>query len=163
MKITRNDNFPMTKMAECIQAIEDGKRWIVERYPDVEDELDQYEIILKPGNIKSRHFDKERKIILARSNWIGFYARACREIGHGLKEHVGIYDREIVFMTNVIHELTHAVQTIRNFHRGNETDTTLNELAWLKQHKLPIYWRCFDGKTHVDLSHATIERKRKRK
>ena len=161
MNITSKDGFPINKIAECIQAIEDGKQWIVERYPDVEEELDQYEIILKPGNIKSRHFDKEKKIILARSDWIGFYARACREIGHGLKEHVGVYDREIVFMTNVIHELTHAVQNIRGFHRGNETDTTLNELTWLRQYKLPIYWRCFSSKSHVYLSHAMIERKRK--
>lgn len=157
-----DDKFPRTKIDSCLEAVQAGERWILERYPDVEEGLGLYAIGLKSGNTKSRIWFNRYEITLARSNWIGFYARACRDIGHGLKEHVGRYDKDLVFMTNVIHELTHAVQCVRNFHKRNETDTTRNELAWLKENKPGIFRRCFDGKAPEVFEHATIERKRRR-
>lgn len=162
MNIERGKGFPLTLAPECLKAIYRCRDWIVERYPDVEQRLNEYRIILKAGDIKSRHYDHEQKIELARTPWVNFYARACREIPK-LKQWVGEYDREMVFPTNVIHEFTHAVQNIRGFHRGNETDTTLNELAWMKDNLPGIYKRCWAGKPPEDLTHATIERKRRKK
>ena len=156
-----DDTFPRTKIDSCFEAIQAGERWILERYPDVEEGLGLWTVRLNGGT--SCHIDNEKMmIVLARSNWIGFYARACREIGHGLKERVGRYDKDLVFMPVVIHELTHAVQRIRNFHKKNETDTTRNELAWLKENKPGIFRRCFNGKAPEVFEHATIERKRRR-
>ena len=132
------------KMAAAFpQLIEDGISWMQQHYPDCN--FDEYSWELAGGQIRSVHRKSKKQIMICPTGYIGFYARACRQI-IGLKPVVGTYEPEMVVMTDIIHELTHAVQLLRKFHYGDECDTTNNELVWLQEHRPAIYRRCWMDK-----------------
>ena len=149
------------KMAAAFpQLLEDGERWILKHYPDmfIPSEMDFFYMVnyvLAGGSQKSR-FSRLRspdpnepaEILICPNPRLAFYAVACRQIV-GLKQFVGEYDPMTTVMCDIIHEMTHHVQNIRQFHRYNETDTTINELCWLQEHRPAIYRRCWSGKVPV--------------
>jgi hypothetical protein len=122
------------------QMIEDGIDWMHQHYPDVN--FDGYRWELAGGCIKSRHSRGRMRITICPTGYVGFYDRACRQI-IGLRRTVGKYAPEMVIMTDIVHELTHAAQYERDYHKGNECDTTINELCWLQEHHPAIYRRCW--------------------
>ncbi len=135
------------KMAAAFpQLIEDGISWMHQHYPDVN--FDGYRWELAGGRIRSTHWRRGMRILICPDGYVGFYARACRQL-IGLKRAVGTYEPEMVIMTYIIHELTHAAQYERNYHKGDECDTTVNELCWLQEHRPAIYRRCWSGKVPV--------------
>lgn len=114
--------------------------WMNLHYPEVDFGVVKWRLV--GGWVKSRYCHKTQEIKICHHGDICFYARACREIPR-LKEVVGKYHAEVGMATSIIHELTHHVQYARGFHKGNETDTTLNELCWLQERQPAIYARCF--------------------
>lgn len=135
------------KMAAAFpQLIEDGISWMHQHYPDVN--FDGYCWELAGGRIKSRLSRGRMRITICPTGYVGFYDRACRQI-IGLRRTVGKYAPEMVIMTDIIHELTHAAQYERDYHKGNECDTTINELCWLQEHRPAIYRRCWMDKVPV--------------
>jgi hypothetical protein len=135
----------------------DATLWMTQHYPDVDFSNITWEAT--GGQVKSRYFHREKRVLVCHSGFVGFYRRACREI-RGLKERVGTYHPSFVTPAAIIHELTHHVQHERGFHKGNETDTSLNELCWMREHRPGLFQRCFSGKP-PDILPAPIRPKRR--
>jgi hypothetical protein len=133
----------------------DAILWMKNHYPDVDFSNITWEAA--GGKQKSRYYQREKRILICHSGYLGFYARACREI-KGLKEVVGEYHPSFVTPSIIIHELTHHVQDERNFHKANEIDTALNELCWMREHRPGLFLRCFSGKP-PDIAPAPIRPK----
>lgn len=129
------EKFP-SMVAECVA-------WMNGHYPEVDFGVIKW--LLVGGSVKSRYYRKTMEIKICHRGDVCFYARACREIPR-LREIVGVYHTEVGTETSIVHELTHHVQYVRDFHKGNETDTTLNELCWLQERQPAIYARCFTKK-----------------
>jgi hypothetical protein len=134
----------------------DAVLWMARHYPDVDFSSITWEAA--GGRQKSRYFHREKRILVCHSGYVGFYRRACREI-KGLRERVGEYHPPFVAPAAIVHELTHHVQHERGFHRGNETDTSLNELCWMREHRPGLFLRCFTG-TPPEITPAPIRPKR---
>lgn len=130
--------------------------WMMNHYPEVDFSNITWEAT--GGNQCSRYSPKEKRILVCHSGYLGFYRRACREI-RGLHEKVGIYHPSMVTPAHIVHELTHHVQYERGFHKGNETDTSLNELCWIREHRPGLFLRCFTGKP-PEIAPAAIRHKR---
>ena len=126
------EKFP-SMVDECVE-------WMNGHYPEVDFGVIKWWLV--GGQVKSQYNHETQEIKICHHGGIYFYARACREIPR-LKEIVGVYHAEVGTSTSIIHELTHHVQYARDFHKGNETDTTLNELCWLQERHPAIYARCF--------------------
>lgn len=135
----------------------DAVLWMTQHYPDVDFSNITWEAT--GGSTKSRYFHREKRILVCHSGFVGFYRRACREI-RGLRERVGTYRPSFVTPSIIVHELTHHVQYERNFHKGNETDTSLNELCWIREHRPGLFLRCFSGKP-PEVAPAPIRPKRR--
>ena len=140
------------------QMARDATLWMAGHYPDVDFSNITWEAT--GGNVKSRYFHREKRVLVCHSGFVGFYRRACREI-KGLRERVGTYHPSIATPAAIVHELTHHVQHERGFHRGNETDTSLNELCWMRERRPGLFLRCFHGKP-PEISPAPIRPKRQR-
>ena len=140
------------------QMARDCVLWMKGHYPDVDFSSVTWEVT--GGSVKSRYFHRERRVLVCHHGFLGFYRRPCREI-RGLRERVGTYHPSLVTPAAIVHGLTHHVQYERGFHRGNETDTSLNELCWMREHQPALFRRCFDGKP-PEISPAPIRPKRRK-
>ena len=138
------------------QMAADAVLWMTQHCPDVDFSSITWEAT--GGHIKSRYFHETKSVLVCHSGFVGFYRRACRDI-KGLKEKIGTYHPSFVTTSIIVHELTHHVQYERNFHKGNETDTALNELCWMREHRPGLFLRCFSGKP-PEIAPATIRPKK---
>lgn len=150
------------------EQLEKALGWFGLHYPGVNLRRVSFEII--GGRQKSRHFryTQPPRIVICPNPpcdlW--FYARAARQIP-GLKTHVRFpVPTPARICLPLVHELTHHLQMVRGIRYGNETDTTLNELAWLRDNVPNAFLACWDcepleigvsrierGKTHPSIEH----------
>lgn len=116
--------------------------WMKAKYLDVD--FDKCDFIFSAGYNRSRYFRNE----LANAKYLNpnvcISTRARLMLydkpSLGVKKNNIFTGSSVQMVCALIHELTHHVQYERNERKGNETDTTANELEYLQQFH-PNYYR----------------------
>ena len=135
MKITIRQSVQKEVSEKIPQLLTTALQWMKSKYPSVN--FDNAEYIFSAGYNRSRYFRNE----VANGSYLAPNVCICTRATLYLynKKSLGIkknmcrvgYDAQIV--SALIHELTHHVQYETNVRKGNELDTTANELEYLKE------------------------------
>ena len=141
MQITIRQSVPKDVSEKIPKLLHTALQWMKSKYPSVN--FDKVEYIFSAGYNRSRYFRNE----VANGSYLAPNVCICTRATLYLydKKSLGIknnmcrvgYDAQIV--SALIHELTHHVQYETNTRKGNELDTTANELEYLKQFYIEQY------------------------
>lgn len=116
--------------------------WLQPKYPDVT--FDNVRFIFGTG-VRARYFRNEvpngshiepTVFISTNRDFVMLYWKPS--LGMVRKEVTNVGHEDSI-MTQLVHELTHHVQYERGVRKGNETDTTENELLWLKEFRPDVF------------------------
>jgi hypothetical protein len=115
--------------------------WMQAKYPDIN--FNNVEFIFSAGYSRSRYFRNEAMNAKYINPNVCISTRALLMLYNkpslGIKKNKLFVGSSVQMMCSLIHELTHHVQYERNIRKGNELDTTANELEYLKQYH-PNYY-----------------------
>lgn len=123
-------------IADAIPSLVDkALDWMKNKYPNVN--FDYAEFIFSAGFNRSRYFRNE----VANAKYVSPNVCICTRATLMLynKPSLGIKKNKLFvgavpqIMCSLIHELTHHAQYEQNVRKGNELDTTANELEYLKE------------------------------
>ena len=161
MKTKFRKSCPVWAKALWDESLESAMQWMETNYPGVN--LRRVEFLVVGGRQASKYYYGRRPPLItlcpSRPGEFYFYPRAARQLS-GLKTLVRHpLPPAARIVKPLIHELTHHLQYVRGIRCGHETDTTLNELAWLREH-YPAAWReCWHGEP-LDVGPSLMERGR---
>ena len=128
--------------AEILDYLIKSVNWMQRKYPDVN--FDNIHYIFGTG-CRARYFRNEEQhnshviptvfISCNRSEIIMYWKPSLGMV----REEIYNVHKEDAMITQLVHELTHHVQYERGIRKGNETDTTANELEWLRENSPENY------------------------
>lgn len=140
-KITIRKSVKAELAARIPALLQQALTWMHAQYPDVNFETAEY--IFSAGYKRSRYFRNNR----TEGKYVAPNACICTRAklmlydkkSLGIKNSILVVGSEIQIMCALIHELTHHAQHEKDERKGNELDTTANELKYLKEFHLKIY------------------------
>lgn len=133
MEVVFRKNISEDLKPQILNAIEKVKKFLTEKYPNTN--LENVGYIFSKTYSRSRYFrnnEQSRKpnvCICARAKLYLYEKRSLK-----LKNYnafIGIIPQ---IECALVHELTHHVQYEQNYRKGNELDTTKNEVEYLKKY-----------------------------
>jgi hypothetical protein len=127
--------------ADVPKLINDALVWMKSKYPTVN--FGNVEYIFSGGYNRSRYFRNELKNAKYLAPNVCICTRATLYLydkkSLGIKKRKLFVGSTVQIMSSLVHELTHHVQYETGIRKGNELDTTANELEYLKEYHLAIY------------------------
>ena len=141
MKLTIRNSVRTDLAAKVPGLMATSLDWMKAKYPTVN--FDNAEFIVSSGYNRSRYFPNQLEnakymapnVCISTSATLRLYDKKSL----GIKKTSVFTGSEIQIVCALIHELTHHVQYETNVRKGNELDTTANELEYLKQFHTSIY------------------------
>lgn len=143
MKITIRQSVRNEIREQIPALLETALGWMRGKYPLVN--FDNTEYIFSAGFSRSRYFRNEvtNGKYLSPVVCISVRAKTClyikKRLGVNPKKNYVFTGSPIQTVCAIIHELTHHTQYEMKIRQGNETDTTANELEYLKQYHPKYY------------------------
>ncbi len=141
MKITIRQSVRPDLAAKLPMLLDRALVWMAAKYPTID--FHKSECIFSAGYSRSRYFRNEvsngkylaPNVCISTRATLGLYNKPSL----GIKRQWVFVGSDVQIVCALIHELTHHVQYEMNERKGNELDTTANELEYLKEYHPNFY------------------------